>query len=309
MQATHILNETYASGRLAQRSLHMRVEEATHKAIMASCWEAPGSLPARQAKEGHHVSTPSGKPEVVSGVGTCASRKQQRRARRQTDQPVGSSSNPGEPRSVSNANFWSCLEFDSQKPLEGAALVAARAEKHASRGKVTFEPVPKEDAAPTPRKETFEPSSETTTPALCLHQSQGKKGLPTSATAPDEPAGPKAPPATTQQGTAREDQTAAGRAHHLGTLREKLYSKLHTKAKSAHGALPPARTNAPTPKPAIASTTTGQQPRTGRQATTKAPPNPSTTPSKKPTQGSLPTGWLDFLPNFFPRNHEPDHTS
>ena len=144
-QAAHIQEETYRVGWWAQEALYAKADKAAHQEIMASCWEVPRSLPDSaacvqvQAEEGHDISAPSDKPEVVAGVGPCSSRKQQRRAHRRKEQP------PGDPRDhraaplIADTNLWSCLALDgsagessSRDPL-GRRVIDRSAEESSSR--------------------------------------------------------------------------------------------------------------------------------------------------------------------------------
>ena len=340
-QAAHILEESYKTAYRAQRMLYVRADAADHKEIMASCWEVPRFPPdpaARvrlQAEGGHDISAPSAKPEVVAGVGPGPSRKQQRRARRQPEQPPCGPRDHRAAPLISDTNFWSCLEFDDS---------TEESNSRDPRGQRVYRPAPESGsrdpqdhrttgAASTavhrdasnnpPRKQaTLEPpirADTTSTLARCQCNEpaggQTPVELPTSGKAEVEPAEPMAKPAAARKVVAREGQTDAERAHHLGTLHDKLYAKLHTKANSASGALPPGMANAPPPwacrkpKPAIAVDATLQRPRAGRHATTTVSPNASAAPGSKTAPETATPGWLDFLPKFSPRDHDPDLAS
>ena len=106
-------------------------------------------------------------------------------------------------------------------------------------------------------------------------------------------------------------QTRAERAHHLGTLHGKLCATLRKKARSVPGAPPPGPTNAPQPKakPAVAVDATLQPPWTARQAQPAAPASTSAPSGTRTHPATENPGWLDFLPEFSPKDHDPDVAS
>ena len=106
-------------------------------------------------------------------------------------------------------------------------------------------------------------------------------------------------------------QTRAERAHHLETLHGKLCAKLYKKARSVPEAPPLGPTNAPQPKakPAFAVDATLQPPRTARQAQPAAPASASAPSGTRTHPATKNPGWLDFLPKFSPRDHDPDVAS
>ena len=171
--------------------------------------------------------------------------------------------------------------------------------------KTTLEPPTTVDKTPSPAPSQCEDPNGGQTPVE----------LPTSRGAEVEPTTPVKLPAAVEAEVEPKGQTGPERAHHLETLHGKLCPTLYKKARSGPGAPPSGPTNAPQPwacrkpKPSVAVNAGLQPPRTARQAKPAAPVNAAAPTSTRTTPETENPGWLDFLPKFSPRDHDPTRMS